>query len=1583
MSGSLARRGFRFQDLYLLRRILDDTARTVAADIGAESARTFEQPLSFGIEATTSPSGSPDWDSIISSSDTNEVIEAKSGAIAKTDRMALWRRLRREIASGGDKEIRAVLVADPTTENLSKWEGLGVAAAARLYGDERTQSLPQIPDSVRNVDDLLDEAVSEMCSGSGATGGILTPGDALKVLAAFTVESVTLEELEASVLAGIELLFPDGLSAQLSDSILGWLNRRATEKPGPRRLLTTRELLGEMAVLQQCAAFDSGTLARWKALWKELPTLFRQRARTRLGKAGQSISIEKSQPTIAKALDGAEGNIVVLGPGGSGKTALLAQLGRAAEGKGAEVFECSADAVSEDEISDLFRSLRFKRALLSRREPERRMYVVVDALDEADMNLRTRWAKQLARFGTDSRGTLVASIRDHAWRNDGITRRHLTDWPPIKVEEWSEELVRDLLNQRWPDAELSTGLIELIRQPLMLDLFWRTFIEDRETTSVKRSFPETRHQLLSLFWTERILRSPRYQLPNLQQRLEAILAHAAVAISAFENHGADTEALDVLLSESVVLPEGHLDQKYRFRHPLLRDFAMALWCLSAPDNSHVAERWSRIKAGLQRHGALRAVLEALGDPLFTAEHPHLSRAGIITAILGAHEEAPAHVAQVLGTFAPDATFDPAMWPRALQDCLPRNFASELVTAARLAGNIEWAKSIASWPMDVQWIDDSFVDALLSFVGSIRPRSLTEPPASTVLQLGRVAAATLRQLSEQPRFVSLFETNDRWRKMAAMQEIIPLLPDESTLAWVEREMPVASWRTRGFLLDKLIPLAKTDPGRTASVYRTAIGLRTLEGFARVDPACWADSLMEYHAIDWSLAGKDQHKSLLEEFPEAFLPLAFELAEALTGKDRDMRIAISAKGLVNDHPDYDFWREGRDHTPAGRCIRAIQKWSEHLADSNPALFFSCAAPLFRAAKVLSLHSIYLDINLKRMADNRFRTAFIECLLDAKLYGFVSLIHWLESGLTTLWQSLAATERASILANIEAFAADKDDAGLVLRSRFFACLPQTALSPEQQAIAAERLTEGFRPFPHPRERFRFSDVSPFSGVSYEDQRTQGWPESFDQQQLQLLSNASSRLAGADTSQEVVAEHLPAGTAAAIQLLPVILADHAALDQVARFWVLDALEDLLEKHRNSRSDGVDVAPPETLVRDCANLALTILETTPNGVTDAPEGTDTWYRPETVWCHALALADSALVCVPAKHDPILQARFERVLVEAFQSGNAGVQVAISWSVRPWHWLHSEERHALHDKLVWRTPRQASVLISSLVATQNETDKNRTAIYRMLLERRDIDKPEALAKELGELCGRYALIVFNDVGRSSVADLAREVIDDPNRFSLLQERDAQVQFLHSFAFGMKEVAKHHWDNLDLVADFSTWSLKIWRRISPIRENRQESEGVILFAMHWLEANDPENRDVVKLRAWWQQLLPLVHAVAEEGNRPDCFTLFFNLRDPKMHHVLQAEELLDLVELLVRRLTPEVQGGRIDLNEVDQQGGDYNSWREILRNAAEALESGRADGLLPNDWQREKSRSLLAIMAAPPFDVETARKGLYHLHNEAV
>jgi hypothetical protein len=859
MSGALARKGFRFQDLYLLRRVLEESASRFSSILESESPKPLAEPR-FGIEVGTSAGSSADWDSVIEYDDRTDLIEAKSGSISRGERIRFWRRLRREVQLGKTVSINAVLAVDPSIEETAKWDQLASFASTAAE-----VPISEEPERVSTAAQLFAEAIWWMCHAPESQAGspALSWERARLLLTSFRLASITSDALEANVLSEIELLFPDGLSDQISDSILGWLNRRAIEKEKGRRYFSVRELLGEMNILQQSIAFQSGTLQRWKTLWSELSALFVERARARLGKGGESISLGESQPDIEKQLGLRNENFVIVGKAGGGKTALLAQFGAQADKAGAEVFRCNADAVTEDELQDLFRSLRFKRAMCSVRAPQKQMCVLVDALDETEVTLRTKWAKQLARYGVTASATVVVSIRDSAWDGDGVSRSRLQHWHKLIAHEWSEELVRRLISERWSKERISVGLLELIRQPLMLDIFWRTFIE-AERAVIERSVPRTRHELLSAFWQERLIQSSRHKILGLQQRLERVIAHAASSIANFRVENADDDALNILLSESVVITEGRLTTQYRFRHPLLRDFAIGVWCISAENESGVAQRWAQIRGGLQRHGALRAIFEALADEQFAAEHAHLSRAKIVDVLLNSQPEAAAHLAHIFGTNAPEAPFDPALWPMALQQKLPATFGTELLVAARLAGNVAWSQPVANWPADAHWIDDRFPEELLNFIGSLaKGASHTQESQQNY---ARLAAIKLRDLSEHSRFRPHFETNARWLKMAAMREIIPLVPDEQTLQWIERETPVASWRTRGFLLDRLIYVAPVHPVRTAEAYCAAVGLKQENGFPVLDPECWSDSLMDHHAIEWSLEGKDGRRAYFANSPK---------------------------------------------------------------------------------------------------------------------------------------------------------------------------------------------------------------------------------------------------------------------------------------------------------------------------------------------------------------------------------------------------------------------------------------------------------------------------------------------------------------------------------------------------------------------------------------------------------------------------------------------------------------------------------------------------------------------------------------------
>src|SRR5262249_241574 len=250
---------------------------------------------------------------------------------------------------------------------------------------------------------------------------------------------------------------------------------------------------------------------------------------------------------------------------------------------------------------------------------------------------------------------------------------------------------------------------------------------------------------------------------------------------------------------------------------------------------------------------------------------------------------------------------------------------------------------------------------------------------------------------------------------------------------------------------------------------------------------------------------------------------------------------------------------------------------------------------------------------------------------------------------------------------------------------------------------------------------------------ERATGWPTEFDPDELRILSQAAHALTGSEVKEETRQEELPKAAAAAAHLLPAIGSNLAVIQEPLKFWILDALESVLEKYQHFKKEGAEVRPSPSLVERCANIALAILESTSYGISDDElnrhGGHDVWFPPETLWRHALALADAALVWPPASSDQTIQDRFERILIDALTKGNEGVQVTIAWSIRPWHWFRTEDRRKLHNELVWKTPRRASVLISFLVATRHMRDRDRCEIYRLLLQRDDLNQAADLAEK--------------------------------------------------------------------------------------------------------------------------------------------------------------------------------------------------------------------------------------------------------------
>ena len=300
---------------------------------------------------------------------------------------------------------------------------------------------------------------------------------------------------------------------------------------------------------------------------------------------------------------------------------------------------------------------------------------------------------------------------------------------------------------------------------------------------------------------------------------------------------------------------------------------------STDDNPAIGTRsFSADPQRVAAHGCLRAVVEALSDPQSGTEYPQLSLGDAVQAILKAAPKLADQVAYVIGTRPATAVLDPAQWPSTVQLSLSCEFARDLLAAARLEVNGSWASRVIHWPPSATWFNKDYPKELLQYTETLREAVKGATNDFSLQEHCRHAARKVREISEAPDFASEFGVFDRWLKMQAMRTVIPILTDEVTLAWVEREMTRSSWRTRSFLLELLIHLAAVDSPRAAAIYRQAVGLTIKDGKPALETATWFGN-MDYEAIEWSLAGEDGKRSLLKEFSVAFFPAALDLAEEI--------------------------------------------------------------------------------------------------------------------------------------------------------------------------------------------------------------------------------------------------------------------------------------------------------------------------------------------------------------------------------------------------------------------------------------------------------------------------------------------------------------------------------------------------------------------------------------------------------------------------------------------------------------------------------------------------------------------------------
>ena len=791
MSGVTARLGFRFQDGFLLREGLRQLHQVLAVSWQQGSLDPCSDirrcPIQFAIEAgATVSDAAPEWDSLFIEDGRTKVLEIKSGQVSADDRRAIWRRIRKETAASVEKiaQVDPVLVIDPSrTGNCDAFCKLA-EFASQISGPPPLPVAP--PSSVSDAATLFEEALWWLCVASKEDSLVppLPPMDALDILRRFCLIPVNAQQLEREVRAYLEGLFPSLLVETTERLLRGWLDERATASDPRNRRFSLEAILNVTGCLEQCVALRPGQLARWRTLWMELREQQSRRSSGRLGLKGSAIPPTTTQPIILnRVVSGSLGGLVVLGEGGAGKSTLLNQMALSLPQH--RTLLGWAAGGSEADVETLADSIRFQSVLCSLAGNVENVTVLIDSLEEADPPLRQCWARHLSRLAGLPSVRVVPTMREADFRSDGFVRSQFQGWEELTLQHWSEAVVRDLLVSAG-SPQPSASLVLLLRRPIFLDLYWRTFVEGSPVTPLPPGDSTTRHGLLRAFWLNRLLQSPRHQhLGEVARRCETVFAVAATELNDFPETGLDSKAVAALLSEGVLAREVDLQVRLRFRHPFLRDFAFSQWCLADRDAARAYDRWKSIRSSITRAGALRAMVEALGDSSSDREFSELPLTRLAAAYFAGESDSRTEFIRSLAAIVPDKRTNPVQWPAGLQSQLGPSFGTQLLAEARYHGNTAWAEPIEAWPCVASWLPDDFPAEAWRYACFVAARSKQQPDSAELRLQTCVAARALRTMSEQCRFRAVFGNPGRWLKNVAICLVVPLLPDVESLAWLEQ------------------------------------------------------------------------------------------------------------------------------------------------------------------------------------------------------------------------------------------------------------------------------------------------------------------------------------------------------------------------------------------------------------------------------------------------------------------------------------------------------------------------------------------------------------------------------------------------------------------------------------------------------------------------------------------------------------------------------------------------------------------------------------------------------------------------------
>ena len=294
---------------------------------------------------------------------------------------------------------------------------------------------------------------------------------------------------------------------------------------------------------------------------------------TTLHKTGDHIKRVQLQEITDRIRDNESSTTIVLGPRGTGKSALLATIGVAAAEQGWTVFAMKADLMTESSDEEIERKLELKKPLLTvltASASEVKTVVIIDQLD-AIAEILDRTTEKLNfilnlvhRLSGVPNIHVVLSSREFEFRTDSRLRTVGADEVLLEPLPWDDVVPVLTATEHAPDR-YGDELRDLLRNPWALNIYLNVAKPDEQFGSLT--------DLLERLWLEHVMyAADAVDRERLLNRITQVMTDEEQLSVAAAVGDQWPKALRGLIRDGILVQEG---TSIGFRHQTFYEFIVA------------------------------------------------------------------------------------------------------------------------------------------------------------------------------------------------------------------------------------------------------------------------------------------------------------------------------------------------------------------------------------------------------------------------------------------------------------------------------------------------------------------------------------------------------------------------------------------------------------------------------------------------------------------------------------------------------------------------------------------------------------------------------------------------------------------------------------------------------------------------------------------------------------------------------------------------------------------------------------------------------------------------------------------------